>query len=83
MFIDQTEKFPHQMTGSRRLAAPVRQNGRSFDLLTYVLPIPKSLKLDSSVNSRLHRCSRATPNFCAVFTTADPVTPAGREIGTR
>ena len=44
---------------------------------------PQSLLFGSSVNSRLHRCSKATPDFLAVFTTPDPATPVGREIGTR
>ena len=44
---------------------------------------PQSLMLGKSVNSRLHRCSRATPDFLAVFTAPDPATLVGREIGTR
>ena len=44
---------------------------------------PQSLMVGSTVNSLLHRCSQTTSDSRPVFTTLDPATLVGREIGTR
>ena len=91
MFIDETEKPLHQLT--KATTPEARERLRAGDPPDRVVAIaagdiveertPQSLMLGSSVNSRLHRCSQATPDFLAVFTTPDPATLVGREIGTR